>query len=212
MKKLWIENISNLPSVLYQEETPSGDFLDKTNDIISWDKYGEIVVDYIFVLKKIRELSVLMLNPNYPTIDFSGWVNLTTELKKVISKYLLVPYNLRLQVFNDEEDLFNTKTLLTKSYGIQNANFKGRLALVEKMRNYVFINYVRKSLMSLESSKQFGADTLLLLDEFERFSTNNFYYWLNNEIGTIYEVNGFAQKSYYNETLKNELISIYNGE
>ena len=79
------------------------------------------------------------------------------------------------------------------------------------MRLHVFLNFVRKDLMSLEDSKQFGKDVKNILENFERFQDYDFEYWLTNAIGTPFEFDGFAQKPYYIESLKNELLNIYDG-
>jgi hypothetical protein len=66
--------------------------------------------------------------------------------------------------------------------------------------------------MSLDASKQFGKDTAISLDIYERFATSDFYDWLTNKVGTIYESDGFEQKVYWSQDLEDELISIYNGQ
>lgn len=217
-KKLWIENIENLPAVVYQEESPGEGWLDKTNDPVAWDQYGERILDYIFVLPKIINILLPKANLNYPIIDFTGWGTLTTDEKKVFSKTVVyVPYPLRVpDVFSDEQDIQNAINLLVKTYGIEkdfyNVSLKGRRGIVERMRQHVFLNYVRKGLLSLDVSKDFGKDTVNHLSNFERFSHNDFINWLTNKVGTPFETDGFQQRPYYSEQLKNELLTIYNGE
>lgn len=218
MKKLWLENIENLPSVVYQETTPNENFIDKTNDATIWDLYGERVLDYWFVIGKIRDLLFFRINPNYPTMDESGWNTLTENEKKVIAKLAYVSRAKRLTVYSEIEDYQNGINLIRKTYGLtETARNKGRLGVVERMRQHVFMEYVWKNLMSLETSIQFGEDTVGMLDAFERFSSRKFYQWLTNEIGSAYEFNGFMQKNYLStsggmEQLKNELLTIFNGE
>lgn len=218
MKKLWIENIEN-PAVVYQETAPvnENEWVDKTNDAYAWSIYGEQVIDYWFVLGKIRNLTFLKMNPNYPTIDFSGWGTLTENEQRSVANTPYVPPSLRLLYYSPEEDWKNGIKLLEKSYGVQEIEKKGRLLVVEKMRQWVFMNYVWQYQMQLETSIQFGEDTGQLLDWFERFSSRKFYQWLTNEVGTEYENNGFMNKTYLPtqagmEQLRDELLIIFNGE
>jgi hypothetical protein len=215
-KKLWIENVE-LPAASYSETAPDESWVDKSGDAVAWEKYGEQVLDYIFVLPKIVSILIIKANPSYPTIDFSGWGNLTQEEKETFCRTVLyVPYALRMSVFSDEQDIEHAKLLLIKTYGIDDGylkgQYKGRRGIVERMRQHVFLNYVRKDLLSLDVSKDFGKDTATHLFNYERFSHNDFINWLTNKAGTPFENDGFAQKSYYTEQLKTELLTIYSGE
>ena len=216
-KKLWIEEFG---AVEYAEmHTENGySWEDKTNDPYAWSIYGERVLDYWFVLGKIRNLLWLSLNPNYPTIDFSGWSNLTENQQRSLANTPYIPPSLRLLFYSPEKDLENGIMLLEKSYGIEGSvKKKGRLGVVERMRQHVFLNYVWQYQMALDTSIQFGEDTYQFLGTFEMFSSRKFYQWLTNEVGSVYENNGFMQKTYLPTTqlmeqLKNELLIIFNGE
>ena len=117
-KKLWIEQYG---AVEYAEaHIDNGNtWEDKTNDPYAWSIYGELVLDYWFVLGKIRNLVFLKMNPNYPIIDFSGWGTLTENEKRSVTNTPYIPPSLRLQFYTPEEDWNNGKLLLEKSYGIQ---------------------------------------------------------------------------------------------
>jgi hypothetical protein len=213
-KKLLIENISN-PAILYQEDLVDG-YTDSTSDAVAWETYGEKVLDYIFVLPKIVTILIVKANPSYPTIDFTGWGTLTQAEKETFCRTVLyVPYALRMTIFSDEQDIEHAKKLLVKTYGIDEeytqGKYKGRRGIVERMRQHVFLNYVRKGLLTLDTSKDFGKDTVQHLANYERFSHNDFIYWLTNAVGTEFETDGFAEKSYYTLDLKTELLNIYNG-
>lgn len=187
----------------------------------NWETYGEHLTDYLFVLPEIVKILIVLANPNYPTIDFTGWGNLTQSQKEVFCRTVVyVPYSLRMTVFTDEQDIEHSISLLVKSYGIDreyfSGNLKGRKGVVERMRQHVFLNWVRKGLMPLEGSKQFGEDSIDLLNNFREFSSTKFIKWLTNAVGSAFENDGFMQKDYLEsqedmETLRDELIAIYNG-
>jgi hypothetical protein len=211
-KKLWIENIS-IPAILYQEDTPSGDYLDKTNDAVYWDLYGMQVMDYIFVRDNINNLLFPICNPNYPpTIDFSGWNNLTAAQKEIMARYVLAPYALRLTIYTDQEDKNHWQSLIQVTQGLQNNNylFTGRAMIIEKMRSCV-ADKVRIETFSMAESQIFFKDVFDFTEWYIRAACPDFKQWLTNEIGSPYENDGFAQKSYYSEALKNSLMDIYNG-
>jgi hypothetical protein len=212
-KKLWIENIST-PSVLWQEEIPAGDWIDCTNDAIAWDLYGYHVLDYLMYRDKINQILFIKANPNYPTIDFSGFFNvLSNEERLIMCKYILAPYALRLTIVDDSIDFFNWDRLVLISKGNEPINnpYTGRALVVEKMRKYVS-HIVRVEQMTMANTQLFFEDVFNLVELYISSANPKFKQWLTNMVGTQYENDGFAQKSYYNEQIKNDLINIYNGE
>lgn len=216
-KKLWIEQYG---AVEYSEtHSENGNtWEDKTNDAITWDLYGERVLDYWFVIGKIKNLLFLTVNPNYPILDESGWGNLTPEQKKVWAKLPYCSPTKRRTIYSIEEDYQNGINLIRKTYGLSDTGrTKGRLGVVERMRTHVYMKYVWEWQMSLDTSIKFGEDTYQFLGTFEMFSSRKFYQWLTNEVGSAYELNGFMQQNYLPTTqlmeqLKNELLIIFNGE
>lgn len=211
-KKLLIENNENNPAVLWQENVVEG-YTDYTLDAVMWDKYGKFVIDYLFYRDKINTILFPICNPNYPTVDFSGWGNLTAEQKEIMARYVLAPYALRLTVYSDEIDSANWSNLLQVTQGTETVQFHytGRALLVENMRRHV-AHKVRKELMTMTDSQLFFKDVFEFTEWYIRAACPDFKQWLTNEIGSPYENTGFAQESYYNITLKDELMSIYNGE
>lgn len=211
-KKLWIEN-NSIPAVLWQEEQPTGDWLDKTNDAESWDLYGKYVMDYLFYRDKINTILFAKANPNLPTIDFSGFFTvLTANERLLMCKYVLAPYALRTAVVSDEIDYQNWDILLEITQGLEtnDKKYTGRALLIEKMRRHV-AHKVRKELMTMADSQSFYKDCGGLTTWYIRAACPDFKQWITNEVGSAYENDGFAQKTYYSETLMNELMSIYNG-
>jgi hypothetical protein len=211
MKKLLVENIE-LPAILYQEDTPTGDWLDKSSDAVAWDIHGEKVIDYIFARDKINEILFIKANPNYPTIDFSGFFSLlSAEERLVMCKHVLAPYALRTMVVSEEQDYINWETLLYKTQGTESPKnpYTGRALIIEKMRRYV-AHKVRKEEIAMATSQQFLKDVFMFIEWYTRAACPDFKQWLTNEVGSAYELDGFAQKSYYTADLKNELMEIYN--
>ena len=212
MKKLLIENIDN-PAVLYQEEAVEN-YTDYSDSAIHWDKYGKMVMDYLFYRDKINQILFIKANPNYPEIDFSGFFGVMNgEERLIMCKYIQAPYSLRLMVVSEEEDIVNWNILLQISQGLENNNnhFTGRALLIENMRKNV-ADLVRKQELSITNSQQFFRDVAEIVDWYIRAACPDFKQWLSNEEGSPYESNGFAQKSYYNEGIKNKLLLIYEGE
>ena len=187
MKKLWIEKNQTIPAVLYTDTDMSINYDDKSNDAIAWDRYGERVLNYVHVLKKIKTILNTKANPDAPNSYFTGFGTLTLDEQKLMAKNLLMPYSMRLGYYTDEEDIENTMNILIKSYGIELSRLCGRSLIAEQMRLHVFLNFVRKDLMTLESSKLFGKDVKDMLENFERFQDYDFENWLTNAIGTQFE-------------------------
>lgn len=202
-KKLWIENI-DIPAVLWQEATPSGDWLDKTNDAVQWHLYGKQVLDYIFVRDKINNILFLKANPNYPTIDFSGFfTELTSDERLLMCQYVLAPYALRIIVVSEEEDKNNWENLVQITQGTENpkAPFTGRSLIVERMR-WEVAHEVRKENLTMEQSQQFFKDVFELTEWYIRAACPEFKLWLASE---------FETKDYYSSDLHDRLNNIYEG-
>lgn len=175
-----------------------------------WDNYGYIVKDYLFYRYEIQVILIPLANPNYPTINFSGWGNLTASQKEIMSRYILAPYSLRLTVFSDADDEKNWFNLLNITQGLPTHRYTGRALLIERMRKHV-ANKVRREELALASTQQFFEDIFLLIQYYIASANPKFKLWLTNAVGTAYENDGFEQKSYWSQQLEDELMDIYNG-
>lgn len=176
----------------------------------NWDLYGENCLDYIFVRYWIQTLLIPIANPSYPTINFSGWNNLTASQKEIMARYVLAPYSLRTTIFSDAQDKVFWVSLLDKTQGTGGQIFTGRALIIENMRKYV-ANRVRIETMSMATTQVFYKDVKSMLDDYVAAAAPDFKLWLTNEIGSAYELAGLAQKSYYTIQLRDELMNIYNG-
>lgn len=204
-KKLWVENIDN-PSVVFSETAPNENFTDKSNDLIAWDKYGYKVLD----LDRYRYEMKL---PFYTLAGFSleNWAGLSAEIKEIGARYFFVPYALRVpDVVTDQQDYNNWEDLIIKTQGTPTEIYIGRAKTFDEMRKRV-AHRVRKEQMSMTESQQMLKDVGQIVDWFIRANSPDFKQWLTNEVGSPYENDGFAQKNYYNASLKDELYDIYNG-
>lgn len=206
MKKLWVENNENLPAVVWSETQPqTGDFLDRTNDLISWDKYGKYVLDF-------ERYRYEMKAPFYGEagIQLENWGLLSAEKKLIGAKYFFVPYQLRLTVLNDQQDFDNWESLLFETQGLPVQRYVGRARTFDEMRRCV-AHMVRTEQMTMESSQDMLKSVGLMSDWFIRANAPDLKQWITNEVGSVYENNGFAQKNYFNAALRDKLYDIYNG-
>jgi len=71
-----LSGATELPICVISASTPT-DYTEITS-AENWEIYGDKVIDYIFWRYEIQVLLTPIVNPNYPTIDFSGWSALTT--------------------------------------------------------------------------------------------------------------------------------------
>jgi hypothetical protein len=201
--KLWIENIENLPAVVWQLEAPSQNYNDYTNDIIKWDSHGLLAKTAIdqFDYKRVRDkLIPLIIAAVYP--DFSNWANVSQEVRAIAAKWIIAPYALRVTVHSEEQDLIYFGEMYEKSKA-------SRKVFVAKLANHVAVNYYRTGVITEAQAASFTLDTSSLVYEYLEFSSSSFRQWLTN--AAPYENDGFAQKDYYSEGLKNELLQIYYG-
>jgi hypothetical protein len=205
MKKLWIEDIADLPAVAWSENSPSINFIDKTNDIVAWYKHGKSVLD----LDRYRYESKAPFYTLAGT-QLENWASLSGEVKKIGAEMFFIPYQLRLTVISEQEDYDNWEKIIEKTQGTPTEIYIGRAKTFDEMRRCV-AHKVRKEELSMTASQQMLKDVGLMVDWFIRSNSPEFKQWLTNEAGTPYENDGFAQKSYYSLDLKNKLYDIYNG-
>jgi hypothetical protein len=205
MKKLWIEDTELHPSVVWSENAPNQDFIDKTNDVVSWDMYGNQALDY-------DRYRYEMKSPFYALAgnQLQNWGSLSSEIKEIGARYFFVPYALRLTIVTEEQDYANWDNLIIKTQGTPVENYVGRAETFDKMRRKV-ANLVRREEMSMTDSQQMLKDVGQMVDWYIRANSPEFKQWLTNEVGSAFESDGFAQKNYYSLALKNDLYDIYNG-
>lgn len=203
--KLLIEDIVQIPSVLWQEATKEG-FTDKTNDMEAWDSFAMGVVDVSIIQLKIIGLVISIVG-----MDFSGWNNLTTEQKVVACRWFSAPYALRVpEICTDEQDNDRWKYLIPLLEGNKFMYKDGRVRVYQEMWDAVS-NFVRIDVLTRADSMQFYKDVQHYVAWYIYANSKDLIQWLTNEVGSPYENDGFAQKSYYNDNIKNDVTNIYNG-
>ncbi len=202
--KLWVENIS-FPNVQYTDEDLSATHTDYSNDIEKWKQYGYEVLQWMHVRRKIQSLVVGIVNP-----DYSNWGGLTQAQKDIAINLILAPYALRVPAVTDEEDSENWVNLVKNTRGISGKCAGGRAYVIELMRERVSDN-LRVELWSHTTADAFYYDTSTHITAYEFANTPDLIQWLTNAAGSPYENDGFAQKSYYSDGLKDDLVNIYYG-
>jgi hypothetical protein len=135
----------------------------------------------------------------------TNYLSLTNKQRIIAAKYFLVPYQLRVNIgiFTDAQDKDNWKYLLQQTK-------QSREDCVEAMRLQVG-EYIRTGTMTLAQTQQFYKDIYSFVIWFEQSNLPDLKQWISNEVGSPYETNGFVQTSYFNSTLRDQLMAIYNG-
>lgn len=178
------------------------DLYDDISSIENW--YNSDVMDWSRRRDEIKPLFFAEAG-----VDLSSFESLSDEEKEIGARLFFIPYALRLTIFTDEEDMENWKFLLTETK-------TSRKECIEAMRQAVG-NKIRTESLSLQETQHFDSDTTLMIALFERSNHPEFNLWLNNLSGTIdgvtidHTIDGFSSKSYYDLSLKTELLAIYNG-
>lgn len=206
MKKFWVENILDNPACAWSEVAPpSGGFIDRTNDLVYWDKYGKNVLD----LDRYR---YEMKTPFYALAgtQLENWASLSSEIKEIAARMFFIPYSLRLTIVSEQQDYDNWETIIDKTQGTPTEIYVGRAKTFDVMRKHV-AHMARKELMTMTNSQQMLKDVGQMADWFIRANDPAFKQWITNEVGSPYENNGFAQTPYYSLGLKEDLYDIYNG-
>jgi hypothetical protein len=187
-------------------------FLSSVNDVKgyadissveNWDLFGTLATDYIFSRYEIEIILIPKANPNYPTIDFSGWNSLSDSEKLLMAKHVLAPKSLRITILSTEEDYYNWKNLIIVTK-------ENREKLIEEMRLKVAYSILEEE-MNIKDSQDFFKDLFPLTEFYINTASPDFKFWITNAVGTPYENDGFAQKVYYSVGLKNSLVDIYEG-
>jgi len=132
--------------------------------------------------------------------NFSG---LPINRKIMSCNFFLIPYSIRVQIISNEQDAKNWVFLLEETK-------QSRADCVEAMRKHVG-QYIRIGGLTLFQTQQFYKDTMVYIQWFSESNLPDLKQWISNEPSSLYETNGFAQASYYDSTLRDELMAIYNG-
>jgi len=139
-------------------------------------------------------------------VNLSNYSALTTTQKIIGAQYFFVPYSLRVTngIVTEEQDIENWSFLLSETK-------VSRENCVEAMRKHVG-QYIRTGLLTLAQTQQFYKDTRVFIQWFNEVNLYDLIQWISNTPGSPYENDGFAQQTYFNANLRDELIEIYNGD
>lgn len=189
--------VENLPSEAFiTAEVSPGVTYEDYSSITNWYNYDGL--DWGRRRAFIRPLFYAAVGPN-----FQNYANLTQEEKLIGGWCFFSPYNLRLQLWSDQEDQYVWMNVITETK-------RTRIRTIEAMRKAV-AEEIRIGVLTLLQTQMFDKDTSDMIAWYERSDAKDFYQWLTNEVGSPYENNGYAQTTYYILTLKDTLVSIYNG-
>lgn len=166
------------------------------SSIVNWDKAS--LLDWSRRRDEIAPLFYAAAG-NY----LESFASLSIEEKMIGCRYFLIPYSIRTQLITDDQDKENWATLLEYTK-------QSRCTCVEAMRVKAG-QYIRVGMLTLVQTQQFFKDVDRYVQWFERANAPDLKLWLTNEVGSAYENDGFAQKEYFSTTLRDELITIYNG-
>lgn len=191
MKILWVENIT-YPAIVFEENAPSENFIDQSNDLLSWYKAKNILTWFL------RRGKIVPLFYNLAGNNLENFAGLSTEIKLIACELLILDYATRLQIISEEEDKKNWNNLLTWSK-------EHRKLCIEKMRLYTG-DYMRTGILTLEQSQQFFNDVSEYIYRYEETNGNEFKAFIDGTSGV------FETKDYYSTGLQNGLLNIYNGE
>lgn len=199
--KLWVGDDISVPICLYQDNDPGIPYIDQSSSEYHWDTYGQRVLSFSGARNKINNILIPKLNPSYPTIDFSGWSTATQQEKDIACKWIIAPYSLRITHVTEAKDIENWDMLVAKTK-------VDRYNRVERMRIIVSEEY-RKDGLTKDDSDDFLESVSDLMIQHIEGNTPDLKQWISNEVGSLYETDGFAEKTYYSETLKNDLLDSY---
>jgi hypothetical protein len=168
------------------------------SSIENWDTFP--ILDWSRRRDAISPLFYLIAGTN-----LANYANLTTSQKIIAAKYFLVPYQLRVSngIFTEQQDKENWHNLLIQTK-------QSREDCIEAMRLCVG-QYIRTGTLTLAQTQQFYKDVYQYVIWFNESNLPDLKQWIINEVGSAYETNGFAQTTYFNSTLRDSLMAIYNG-
>lgn len=190
-------NLSNLPDEAYKVVNGSVPFgYEDISSITSW--WNSTLLDWGRRRANLKPLFYAKAGA-----DLSQYATLTDEEKRIGAECFLIPYAFRMQIWSEDEDNQYWSVLLSKT------QFTRKIT-IEAMRKAVG-DRIRLGSLTLLQTQVFDKDTSNMISWLERSDARDFYQWLTNEVGSAYENDGFAQKSYFSQSLKDELMGIYSG-
>lgn len=183
-----------LPPIVYGDVLPVG--YEDITSMITWDASNHL--DWS---RRRDEISTLFYAE--AGAQLQNFANMSAAKKLLACKYFLIPYNIRLQIISEETDMEHWAELLQYTK-------ESRQTCVEAMRKHVG-QYIRTGDLTLAQTQAFFKDVRVHIQLFNDTNAPDFKQWLTNEVGSPYENDGFAQKSYFSSGLLAELLDIYNG-
>ena len=210
--KLFVENNSSkFPIILGADgdSTPTG-YLDETTII---GVGNNLHLENLMEFNSIRDwVLLLLLEKDADQATAFGLCSL--DEKKVVCKFILMPYSVRIAVLTDAEDEINWDKLVHITEGSPFAILTGRSKVYHRLRVQVS-QYVRKEVWfpndyfaNLTYAQAFLKDVHLIKEYFIASNNPEFGNFLKsiNE----YEFNGFNSKNYWLQSLEDDLLEIYN--
>jgi len=187
---------SYIPStpIMYGDTILNG--YEDISSIINWDKSNHMD----WARRRDEILPLFYAEAGAQLQNFAG---MSAEKKSIACRYFLIPYSVRIQLISDSEDASNWDYLLHQTK-------LSRQSCIEAMRIKTG-QYMRLGLLTLAQTQSFYKDVFQYINWFNDANAPDFKQWLTNEVGSPYEIDGFAQKSYFSTNLQTDLLSIYNG-
>jgi hypothetical protein len=182
-----IENIPDSPFVI-SDIIPQG--YEDYSSIVNW--YNCTFLDWARRRDNIKPLFYIKAGAN-----LSNYASLTDDEKWIGNVCFLVPLALRLQLWSSEDDQNGWARLIAER---------------KKTRSMCVAEQIRIGSLTLTQTQMFDKDTSLMISWYERSDALDFKQWLTNEAGSPYENDGFAEKTYYSQVIKGDLLNIYNGD
>lgn len=205
MSKLWVDTTGDNPKVVYTDTQPDVTYVDLTNSITGWYDYGNYVQDFNQIRNNVLALVLAIAQP-----DYSLWNDLTSDEKYVACYYVVAPYSLRITIVTDSEDKDNWRNMAELTCGNPIDSLSGRSRMFQEMRLFVS-DYTRTNSITLAQAQDFFKSVFEIAQYFIQTSDPSLSYWINNTPGTIYEFDGFQQKLYYQQSIRDGLNNILAG-
>ena len=135
--------------------------------------------------------------------SLENFAGISSQRKLLACKYFLIPYAVRMQIITDTEDSENWDFLLHQTKA-------SRESCVEAMRVKVG-QYMRLGSITLEETQHFYKQVYQHITWFNDTNSPDFKQWISNEVGSPYENAGFAEMTYFDSDMRDDLMDIYNG-
>jgi len=204
MKLFKEENTGDIRIGADNESTPIG-YSDATNIIeVGGDDALLNMLEYNSIRKWVGQLFTI-----------KGFQNCNPTELAICSKWILLPYTIRLMFFLDNEDKINWDELVVRTEGNPIGHLQGRAKIYQKLRICVS-DYVRREVWELDNyysnltmSQQLFRDVKDMKDFFIGANDPEFGEFLRSN-GRYNDITGFKGKNYYLANLETDLINIYN--